>query len=145
VGVPPHTCPLYFFTTDSQNRRLAFLQAVATHSFTCHTFTLNKASPNLTGAGLQTRQLGYGWVCRVALENVAARMVLQGATVVLDGSGEREFRKTLKTYLQRQLNVGGQPADYVAGVTNRLHSEKVGAAVYEEYLKGKRSALRLWP
>ncbi|HWP29193.1 MAG TPA: DUF3800 domain-containing protein [Chloroflexota bacterium] len=161
LGLPPRG--EFHFSTDSHKRRLALLQTAAPHPFTCHTFTLNKTSPMLTSSGLKTRDLGYAWVCRVALENLLEQMTLLNARVVLDGSGEREFRKQLQVSLQRQLNAEGrktvrairlsrsdsdpllQLADYVAGVTNRLYTGKGGADEYERYLAPKRGGMRLWP
>lgn len=98
-----------------------------------------------------------------SLENLLEQMTLLDARVVLDGSGEREFRKQLRVSLQRQLDVEGrktvrairlsrsdsdpllQLADYVAGVTNRLYTGKGGADEYERYLVPKRGVMRLWP
>ncbi|MDP2661051.1 MAG: DUF3800 domain-containing protein, partial [Dehalococcoidia bacterium] len=79
----------FHFHGDSHDRRLALLSAVSRQDFSCYTFTLDKGSPRLTGAGFKYRSPGYKWVCRTALENVASD--LENATVVIDGSGERRF------------------------------------------------------
>ncbi len=151
----------FHFHSDSHTRRLAFLTTVASQSFSCHTFTLDKTSPRLTGQGFKYRGAGYKWVCKVALENAASD--LQGATVVIDGSGERKFRQEISSYLRRELNTeqrkqiarvkigrsSGDPllqlADYVAGVTNRLYVGKPDADAYEAYLRRKRRSHRKWP
>jgi len=151
----------FHFHNDSHDRRLALLGTVARQDFSCYTFTLDKTSPRLTGPGFKYRSPSYKWVCRIALENAASD--LQGATVIIDGSGERRFRQQIKDYLRRELNseqrqkIRGvrvsrsssdpliQLADYVAGVTNRLYEGKAGSDQYEAYLRRKRRSQRKWP
>jgi hypothetical protein len=149
------------FHDDSHKRRLAFLSAISSCDFTYHTFTLNKGSPRLTGPGFDHPEPAYKWVCATALDN--AREYLSDAKVVLDGSGNRIFRKQMATYLRRQINTAErrhiasikigrshadpllQVADYVAGVTNRMYQAKSGAEEYETLLRRKRRSGRLWP
>jgi hypothetical protein len=151
----------FHFHDDTHERRLALLSVIASRDFYCYSFTLDKASPKLTGQGFRHRAPGYKWVCKTVLDNAAAD--LKNATVVIDGSGERRFRQEMSTYLRRELNakqkelvrkvkIGRsssdallQLADYVAGVTNRLYEGKEGAEVYEQYLRRKRRSLRKWP
>jgi hypothetical protein len=151
----------FHFHDDSHQRRLAFLGAVKNHRFICHTFTLDKASERLTGPGFKYRGPAYKTVCRMALENAAADM--KNATVIIDGSGDRTFRREMGTYLRRELNkkqqkqVGavkigrsrGDPllqlADYVAGITNRFFERKAGAEIYDGYLRLKMLSRRKWP
>jgi len=159
LGLPP---PYEFhFHDDPHDRRLAFLSVVARHDFYCYTFTLDKASPRLFDNAFRYRDSGYKWVCRTALEN--AKADLHEATVVIDGSGERRFRREMNTYLRRKLNQKGQRqiarlkigrshsdpllqlVDYVAGVTNRLYEGKAGAEVYDSFLRRKRRSQRKWP
>lgn len=156
-----HASYEFHFHGDSHDRRLAFLSTVARQDFSCYTFTLDKASPRLTGPGFKYKSPGYKWVCRIALENAGSD--LQDATVIIDGSGERRFRQQIKEYLRRELNSEQrekirevkvsrsssdpliQLADYVAGVTNRLHEGKAGADQYDAYLRRKRRSQRKWP
>ncbi|MBI4288270.1 MAG: DUF3800 domain-containing protein [Chloroflexi bacterium] len=151
----------FHFHGDSHERRLALLGAAARQDFSCYTFTLDKASPRLTGRGFKYRDPSYKWVCRIALENMTSD--LQNATIIIDGSGERKFRHQIKDYLRRELNSEQrqkirevrisrsssdplvQLADYVAGVTNRLYEGKAGAEHYEVYLRRKRRSQRKWP
>lgn len=159
LQVPPRY--EFHFHSDSHARRLAFLTTVSRQDFYCYSFTLDKSSSKLTGPGFRYRGPGYKWVCRAVLENAAGD--LKGATVVIDGSGERKFRREISTYLRRELNseqrkqvarvkIGRsssdpllQLADYVAGVTNRLYEGKQGADAYEVYLRRKRRSQRKWP
>lgn len=159
LGLPPgHE---FHFHGDGHQRRLAFLSTVQGHEFSCYTLTLDKASPDLTGSGFEHKAFAYEWVCRIALENVAAH--LENATVILDGSGEREFRRQLSTYLRqemispqrhsiRKVKVSRsasdplvQLADYVASITNRLYEAKAGAELYDTYLRRKRRSQAQWP
>lgn len=151
----------FHFHDDNHERRLAFLSTVARHDFLCYTFTLDKASPRLTGQGFRYRNSGYKWVCKIALDNVESD--LKDAKVVIDGSGERKFRQQLATYLRKELNEQQrqkivavrlsrsrsdpliQLADYVVGVTNRLYEGKPGADTYESFLRRKRRSQRKWP
>lgn len=151
----------FHFHGDSHERRMALLSAVSHQDFSCHTFTVDKTSPRLTGPGFKHRDSGYKWVCRIALENMASD--LRNAAVVIDGSGERRFRQQIRDYLRRELNSQQrkkirevkisrsssdplvQLADYVAGVTNRLYEGKAGGDQYEVYLRRKRRSQRKWP
>jgi hypothetical protein len=149
------------FHDDNHRLRLAFLEAVSGERFTCHTFTLNKASPRLSGPGFAYPSAAYKWVCSTTFDN--AKSFLVDARVVIDGSGNRLFRQQMGTYLRRQINtqeehcissvkIGrshGDPllqlADYVAGVTNRGYQAKAGTEVYEKFQRAKRRSRRLWP
>jgi hypothetical protein len=151
----------FHFHQDAHERRLQMLSVVGRQDFYCYTFTLNTQSPRLIGRGLHQKDSAYKWVSRAILENVADD--LKDATIVLDGSGSREFRKQMQTYLRRELNTPMreritkvktsrstsdallQLADYVAGVTNRLYEQKAGAETYDSFLRRKRRSQRLWP
>jgi hypothetical protein len=151
----------FHFTDDGHDRRLALLSRTLPFEFRCYTFTLDKTSPRVTGPGLRIKEPAYKWVCARTLENVADD--LEDATVVIDGSGDRTFKRQLRTYLRRELNSEQrqrikkvtlsrsdsdplvQLADYVAGVTNRLWLAKSGAEAYNDYLKKKRQSTRRWP
>lgn len=127
----------------------------------CYTFTLDKTSSKLTGPGFRYKESAYKWVCGATLQNVANE--LHDATIVIDGSGDRTFRKQLSTYLRRELNAAQQQkikkvkishsdtdplvqlADYVAGVTNRIWLAKSGFEVYDQVLRKKRRSQRKWP
>ena len=151
----------FHFHDDSHTRRLALLNTVAHQDFNCYTFTLDKASPRLTGEGFRHKDSGYKWVCRIALENMGND--LSDATIVIDGSGDRTFRQQIGECLRKELNselktqVRGvrvsrstsdplvQLADYVAGVTNRNYEGKPGAEQYDAYIRRKRRSQRKWP
>jgi hypothetical protein len=149
------------FHDDSHRRRLQLLSTVAKYDFVCYTFTLDKGSPRLTREGFKHKESAYKWVCKTALDN--AKPLLRDATVIIDGSGDRTFRRQMRSYLRGQINtkrrryigsvkIGRSPgdpllqlADYAAGVTNRLYRGKTGAEAYDQYLRLKRRSQRIWP
>ena len=150
----------FHFSGDSRRVRLAFLEAIRGQRFRIFTFTMNKQ--RVMGEGLKRKSPGYKWVCRVALDNMREELV--DAAVVIDGSGEREFRLQLQSYLKRAFNKRGevprvtsvklsrsesdplvQLADYVASITNRVQNQKKDATELDAYLRQKRVSTRLWP
>lgn len=90
---------------------------------------------------------------------------LDNATVVIDGSGERAFRKEFTTYLRKQVNqpnsrnrvksikIQGshdnnllQLADFVVGATGRmLTGKRGGAQMHKVYLASHEETRRVWP
>lgn len=103
----------------------------------------------------------YNEVCRMAMDEAAPR--LRNAKVVVDGSGDREFRRGLQRYLRSALIFEGrrcvdrvaikpshsdpllQAADYCAGVANRACTDKDGAEAYLALLGAQFYARRVWP
>ena len=105
----------------------------------------------------------YKWTAKAVFEN--ARPYLREATVVLDGRGERRFRKELTTYLRRHINVRDQVrpikklktqasrtnnllqlADYVVGVTaGALYEKPTDLALHDQFLRSHQATLRRWP
>lgn len=78
--------------------------------------------------------------------------VLQGASIKIDGSGDREFRRALETYLRRQVAVGKiakfrfaeshrdnliQLADMVTGAIARSYSNRPDADRWRQQIKRK--------
>lgn len=151
----------FHFRSDSHERRLALLAAIAPARFTVSAFSLNKTAPRLRAPGYQFRDSLYKNVCKMALENVAD--LLDGSRVVIDGSGDREFKRALATYLKRTFNSDSgkavssvvtqrsvsdpllQVADYAAGVANRACTRKPGWDVYLPRLNRKYRERRIWP
>lgn len=119
-------------------------------------FTLNKASPRLSAPGYAYKELLYKSVCKMALENASGH--LNDARVVIDGSGDRTFRRELATYLRRGVSGVStvttrrsdsdhllQLADYAVGVANRLVIARRGAQAYFRLMKPRFAQQRLWP
>jgi hypothetical protein len=100
-------------------------------------------------------------VCGLVFQN--AKPYLADATVIIDKSGDREFRNQLAAYLRRKMKEGGgnpirkvkmeesrrnnlvQLADYVAGVTNRWANNKPDASMYRRPIASREIQVRVWP
>lgn len=80
--------------------REAFLSAVAGFNWFYFSIVINKRK--LTGAGFKFKESFYKYACGLVFEN--AKPYLANATVVIDGSGSREFRRELGTYLRKRIN-----------------------------------------
>lgn len=151
----------FHFASNSRKVRLAFLEAVAPYEFFYHAFALNKDPDKLYGPGFNFKGLLYKYVCGLVFEN--AKPYLADATVIIDKSGDREFRNQLAAYLRRKMKEGGQSpirkikmeesrtnnliqlADYVAGVTNRCVNNRPDATMYRRLIASREIQLRVWP
>ncbi len=151
----------FHFYSNSRKVRLAFLEAVLPYEFFYHAFALNKDPARLYGQGFNFKGPLYKYVCGLVFEN--AKPYLADATVVIDKSGDREFRNQLAAYLRRKMKETGtnpihkikmeesrtnnllQLADYVAGVTNRYVSKRSDAPMYRRLMAAREFQLRIWP
>jgi len=151
----------FHFISNSRKVRLAFLEAVAPYDFFYHAFALNKDPSKLYGAGFNFKGPLYKYVCGLVFQN--AKPYLADATVIIDKSGDREFRNQLAAYLRRKMKEGGrnpirkikmeesrtnnlvQLADYVAGVANRCVNKRPDATMYRRLIASREIQLRVWP
>jgi hypothetical protein len=151
----------FHFMCNSRRVRLAFLEAVAPYEFFYHAFALNKDPNKLYGAGFNFKGSLYKYVCGLVFQN--AKPYLVDATVIIDKSGDREFRNQLAAYLRRKMKEGGrnpirkikleesrtnnlvQLADYVAGVANRWVCKRRDATIYRRLIASREIQLRVWP
>lgn len=151
----------FHFYSNSRKVRQAFLEAVSPYDFFYHAFALNKDPQKLWGRGFHFKGPLYKYVCGVVFQN--ARPYLSDATVIIDRSGDREFRKQLAGYLRRRMKEGGQNpirkikledsrrnnllqlADYVAGIGNRCVSNRPDAEGYRRPIAAHEAQLRVWP
>jgi hypothetical protein len=156
TGVSPHKmCTMDpYGPSTGQPRSVAISLAVF-----YHTFALNKRL--LTGRGFDYKESLYKWTARAAFENAK----LDNATVVLDKSGNREFRDELAAYLRKRLvttdgskaihklkiqrsdgNNLLQLADYVASVSSRAVTRKANGVEWrKKYLVKHEASARIWP
>ena len=86
------------FNNSSRAMREDFLIAAASYNFFYHGIIINKAK--LTGPGFRVKESFYKYACSLVFEN--AKPQLTDAIVVIDGSGSRDFRRQLATYLRRK-------------------------------------------
>lgn len=154
---------IFEFKFNKMNRGLreAFLKTVSGFNFFYYGIVLNKAQ--LHGPGFQFKQSFYKFTCSLVFEN--AKPHLSDATVVIDGSGSREFRLQLNTYLRRKINDRSSPprhirkvkmqdshknnllqlADVVCGAIARSHSDKSDAKFYRQLIAHREIYVQVWP
>ena len=151
----------FHFHSNAKSVRRAFLNAVAPFDFGYHAFSLNKDPKKLHGPGFDFKGPLYKYVCRLVFENALPH--LHDAILVIDKSGDRQFRNQLAAYLRKHINQGDarairkvkmeqsktnnliQLADYVAGVINRDVNGKADAASYRRTLVARELTRQVWP
>jgi hypothetical protein len=147
---------------NSPRQREAFLGVIQEFDFKSHVFALNKRKA--TGPGFQYKSPLYKWTAKTTFEN--ARAFLDDAKVIIDGCGDRQFRRELTAYLRKHVNDSGTPrptirevviqpshknnllqvADYVASVSARaLTGKRDGARLRRTYLQHREGSFRVWP
>ncbi len=87
----------FHFKENGDRVRQAFFEAVVPYNFFYFGFVINKAK--LYGPGFHFKESFYKYVCGLIFEN--AKPHLDNAIVKIDGSGDREFRRQLETYLKK--------------------------------------------
>lgn len=121
---------------------------------------INKAK--LTGRGFQFKESFYKYTCGLVFENAKPR--LSNTIVVIDGSGSKDFRKQLKTYLGRRLKDDAgrclikklktqdstknnllQMADMVVGSIARSYSGKADARECRKLIAHREIYVQFWP
>ncbi len=151
------------FKCSRANRqfREAFLSAVAQYEFFYLSIVINKAK--LTGPGFKFKDSFYKYACNLVFQN--AKPYLDRATVVIDGSGSRDFRRQLSSYLRKRINSAEwgahyiakikvqdsrtnnllQLADMVCGAVARSHGSKKDAPVYRRLIAHREIYVQVWP
>ncbi len=153
----------FHFARNSDRQRCEFLQAVARYQFFYYGFVLNKDPRKLWGPGFEQKESLYKFTCNLVFEN--ARDKLQNATVVIDESGNREFKMQLEKYLKRRMTLQDgtclirkikmqrsssnnllQLADYVAGIIHRSASGRMTRGTdYRRYIAHREIVVQAWP
>ena len=127
----------FHFKRNSDKLRRAFLAAVAPYNFFYYGIVINKDPQKLWGDGFKNKESFYKYACGLVFEN--AKDKLHDSTVVIDQSGNLDFRRQLAKYLRTKMNRGIikkvkmqrsesnnllQLADYVVGIINRSVQNK---------------------
>jgi hypothetical protein len=152
----------FHFNRNSDRVRRAFLQAVAPYNFFYYGIVLNKNPHKLWGEGFRHKMSFYKYTCSLVFEN--AKEKLNQAHVIIDKSGNLDFRRQLAKYLNRKMNEGQnrlvakvkmqrsesnnllQLTDYVAGVINRSVQEgKKFGADYRRIIAHREIYVQIWP
>ncbi|REJ79426.1 MAG: DUF3800 domain-containing protein [Acidobacteria bacterium] len=148
------------FNKASKMNRLRFLGMAKNLEFEIFGLVLNKAK--LISSGSATRHQVYELACSRVCKS--ARKALKNATVVIDGAGSRDFRRSLASQLRRNLrsSIGTshikklkfedskknnllQLADMVCGAIARSYSKKSDALEYRSVLRSKEVSVEIWP
>ena len=159
LGFPPDF--EFHFNSVKGTYRESFLSAVASYGFFYFTIVVNKRK--LKGEGFKFKESFYKYACSLVFEN--AKPYLKNATVVIDGSGSREFRRQLGSYLRRRINdtkgdarvIGKikiqdskrnnllQLADMICGAVARSYSQKEDAETYRRLVAHREIYVQFWP
>lgn len=145
------------FNKMRREQRETFLRAVIPYSFFYFGIVINKDPKKLYGDGFMIKESFYKYACSLVFES--AKPHLKDATVIIDGSGSREFKRQLQTYLRKKT--GGaikkvkmqsshsnnliQLADMVAGSVHRSFSKKGDKDVYRPIIKPRELRVQVWP
>ncbi len=159
LGFPPHF--EFHFNKLRPDYREQFLKAVSPYDWFYFSIVVNKEK--LTGKGFQYPDSFYKYTCSLVFEN--AKPHLNDATVVIDGSGSRQFQRQLSTYLRKRVNdpkAGSrfihkvklqdskanhllQMADMVCGAVARSFKEKDDAQVCRRLISHREMYVQFWP
>ncbi len=149
----------FHFKRNSDKVRRVFLQAIAPYSFFYYGIVINKDPQKLWGEGFHNKESFYKYACGLVFEN--AKEKLDQATVIIDESGNLDFKRQLAKYLRRKANKGTikkvkmqrsgsnnllQVADYVAGVINRsVQNKRKWSDEYRKIVAHREIYVQIWP
>lgn len=149
----------FHFTKCCDAYREQFLMGISKHDFFYLGFVLNKSK--LYGPGFAYKDSFYKYTAKLLFEN--AKPYLRDARVVIDRSGNREFRSQLQSYLKRKINTDGevikrvkaedsdsnnllQLADMVCGAIARSYkTDKEDAGRFRRMVSHRELSVQLWP
>lgn len=150
----------FHFGRNSDKVRKLFLKTVAPYNFFYYGIVFNKNPGKLSNEVFKDRRSFYKYACGLVFEN--ARSKLSEAIVVVDKSGNMEFRSELAKYLRAKTNKDKvlikkfkmeksssnnllQLADYIAGVINREIQDKKSAEGYNKLITRRKIEVEKWP
>lgn len=106
----------FHFKENKASIREAFLKAVSPYDFFYFSIVINKEE--LYGDGFKFKGSFYKYACSLVFEN--AKQYLDQTTVLIDGSGSREFRNQLQRYIKRRINEKESGSKYIKRVKIRF-------------------------
>lgn len=139
-----------------KDQRIKFFEAVLPYSFFYFGIVINKEK--LYGEGFKVKESFYKYTCSLVFAN--AKPHLKDAVIVIDGTGSREFKRQLKTYLRKKIGTSIikkvklqsseknnliQLADMIAGAIYRSLSEKEDREIYRKMIGQKEIYVQFWP
>ncbi|MCO6510725.1 MAG: DUF3800 domain-containing protein [Aridibacter famidurans] len=148
------------FNKASKMNRLRFLGMAKDLEFEIFGLVLDKA--RLISSRSATTHPVYELACSRVCKS--ARKALQNATVVVDGAGSRDFRRSFASQLRSNVRSSTgtshikklkfedsnknnllQLADMVCGAIARSYSKKSDALEYRSILRSKAVSVEIWP
>ncbi len=151
----------YRFASCNHRTRIRFLEAVRGHAFEYASIVMNKRQ--LYGQGFRYKEPFIKIAMKYVFGNVADR--LRSAKVVVDSNGDRDFRRTLQTYLKREIRPDGknspiqkveskpsdrddliQLADMTCGAVARsFDGSAKNPECYRDILRRHEIGVQVWP
>ncbi|NOY83960.1 MAG: DUF3800 domain-containing protein [Nitrospirae bacterium] len=151
----------FHFNKCRPSVRKRFLEAVMPYNFFYFGVIINKRK--LTGEGFQYKESFYKYLSGLVFEN--AKPYLDRATVILDGSGSKDFRSQLQRYLKKRINSPNssekikkvkiqdskrnnliQLADMVCGAIARSYKKgKKDSEDYRRIIRPREINVQRWP
>lgn len=146
------------FSKLRKDQRIKFFEAVLPYSFFYYAIVINKDPTKLYGDGFKIKESFYKYACSLVFEN--AKPFLKDAIIIIDGSGSREFKQQLKTYLRKRISTSIiqnvkiqsshnnnliQLADMVAGAIHRNFTNKGDKKIYRKIIKTREIYVQIWP
>jgi hypothetical protein len=150
----------FHFAKLSNDFRTRFFESVASCPFEYYGIVINKAK--LRGPGFHFKESFYKYACRMVMSN--AKSILKRATVIIDGSGDRKFKRELQYYFRKHLNDPDHPdrllkvqmhdshrddlvqlADMVSGAVARSFSDKPDAGAFRRLIRKREKYVQFWP
>lgn len=146
------------FNKLRKDQRIKFFEAILPYSFFYFGIVINKDPNKLHGDGFKVKESFYKYACSLVFEN--AKPYLNETTIVIDGSGSREFKRQFKTYLRKKISADIikkvkiqsshsnnliQLADMVAGAVHRNFTHKGDKDIYRKMIGTKEMYVQIWP
>lgn len=146
------------FSKLRKDQRVKFFEAVLPYSFFYFGIVINKDQDKLYGNGFRIKESFYKYACSLVFEN--AKPYLKEATIIIDGSGSRQFKQDFKTYLRKKVGTSIikkvkiqsshtnnliQLADMVAGAVHRNFTNKGDKDIYRKMIGSKEIYVQVWP
>lgn len=131
----------FHFSETPERIKEAFFDAIIPYNFFYFAIVINKAK--LYGPGFKVKESFYKYAASLVFQN--ARQHLTDAIVVFDGSGSREFKRQLRSYLSRKVNDPGERIGRIRKVklqdsrsNNLIQLADMVCGAISRSLKGKR-------
>jgi hypothetical protein len=151
----------FHFKNNSDKVRKTLFEAVLPYNFFYYGIVINKDPKKLYGEGFKNKSSFYKYACGLVFEN--AKEKLGDAIVIIDKSGNNEFRNQLGKYLKNKMNHENrlikevkmqrsesnnllQLADYIAGAINRsMVNSKKNSQDFRNMIARREIAVQVWP